>query len=41
MLCDYHDSIMELIPMVTKVLFIKYNLKIVNYDPLEFEVVSK
>jgi hypothetical protein len=27
--------------MVAKVLFIKYNLKIVNYDPLEFKVVDK
>lgn len=41
MLCDYHDSIMKLIPMVAKALFIKYNLKIVNYDPLEFEIVDK
>lgn len=40
MLCNYHDSINRLIPMIEKMLFIKYNLKITNYDPLEFEVVK-
>ena len=39
--CNYKDLIDKLIPEIEKTLLIKYNLKIVNYNPLEFNIVFK
>lgn len=31
-----YNSIDKLMPIIEKILFVKYNLIIINYDPLEF-----
>ena len=41
MLCNYQKNINDLIPQIEKILCIKYNLKITNYDPLEFDISIK
>lgn len=41
MLCNYQKNINDLIPQIEKILFIKYNLKITNYDSLEFDICIK
>ena len=41
MLCNYQKNINDLIPQIEKTLCIKYNLKIINYDPLVFDICIK
>lgn len=41
MFCNYQKNINDLIPQLEKILLIKYNLKITNYNPLKFDISTK
>ena len=41
MFCNYQKNINDLIPQLEKILLIKYNLKITDYDPLKFDISTK
>ena len=41
MLCNYEKNIEELIPKIEDILLIKYDLKIINTNPLKFKLNVK